>query len=113
MKVTIQSKYLVFPVNTTAEKKRLVFKKQEKEVYGLNIQMDNINPNFQAYIDLSAYMGETLEIAILPEIDIVYRETDTMDIPGLYQESPRPQVHFSTKNGWINDPNGLVYWNGA
>src|SRR5690606_11214885 len=30
----------------------------------------------------------------------------------LYQEQNRPQFHFSTKRGWINDPNGLVYYDG-
>ncbi|WP_183559932.1 glycoside hydrolase family 32 protein [Mucilaginibacter sp. SP1R1] len=28
-----------------------------------------------------------------------------------YQEQYRPQVHFSPKQHWINDPNGMVYFN--
>ncbi|MEZ2334287.1 glycoside hydrolase family 32 protein [Mucilaginibacter sp. RCC_168] len=30
-----------------------------------------------------------------------------------YQEQYRPQVHFSPREHWINDPNGMVYYNGT
>ncbi|MFC1601814.1 glycoside hydrolase family 32 protein, partial [Candidatus Sumerlaeota bacterium] len=30
-----------------------------------------------------------------------------------YAERFRPQYHFSMQQGWINDPNGLVYYDGV
>ena len=31
----------------------------------------------------------------------------------LYREKHRPQLHFSPKEKWTNDPNGMVYYNGT
>lgn len=33
-------------------------------------------------------------------------------LPEYYNEKYRPQFHFSARKNWINDPNGLVYYDG-
>ncbi len=38
--------------------------------------------------------------------------TKTTDTPAEYAELYRPQVHFSPPSGWMNDPNGMVYYKG-
>ena len=39
------------------------------------------------------------------------------DVPvvkqALYSEQHRPQIHFTPKEKWMNDPNGMVYYNGT
>ena len=113
MKIKIAKKYLIFPVNTLVSKKELFFNKGTETVYKLNIKLDNINPDFYAYIDMTRFIGEELELSILPEMKISFRESDTIDSENLYNEPHRPQVHFTPKSGWMNDPNGLIYLDGV
>ena len=112
MKIQISHRYLVFPVNHLAAKKRLCFLKGESVVYALDISIDNLNPGFEAFVDVSRFMGETLTLSVSPELPLFYREADEIDLPDLYGEPYRPLVHFTTKSGWINDPNGLIFHEG-
>lgn len=112
MEIRIEKKYLIFPINTSIGKKRLTFLKDHISVYALNIRLDNLAPDFEAFIDVSRFLGETLELTVEPDMTISFRTSDEIDLPDLYQEQTRPQVHFSPKIGWNNDPNGLVYVDG-
>lgn len=102
----------MFPTSSFATYKRLRFAENDREVYAMNVKLDNIAPTFYAYIDVSRFMGKELALTVEPATELCFRETDTMDIPNLYTESLRPQVHFTTKNGWLNDPNGLIFLDG-
>jgi fructan beta-fructosidase len=42
---------------------------------------------------------------------IVKANSQTID--STYHEQYRPQIHFSPKAHWTNDPNGMVYYNGV
>ena len=112
MKTVIDSAFLVFPVNTLGAPKKLSFFEKDKKVYEISIKLDNINPDFYAFIDVSRFMGKELDISVFPQMDIKYRKSDEIDLD-VYNEPLRPQVHFTTKNGWINDPNGMIYIDGV
>ena len=111
--ITIRKKYLIFPVNTYGKCKRVKFSLKDEAVYRLQIKLDAFSPDFFAYVDMSRFMGETLSIDIAPYVEVEIGESDTMDIPNLYREPMRPTVHFTTKNGWLNDPNGLIWLDGT
>lgn len=112
LKYTICSKYLVFPVNKEAAVKRLTFLAGETPVYELNIRLDNLHPDFYSYVDVGRFMGEELELTVDPIMPLRFETAEEMKFKDEYKEPLRPQVHFTTKNGWNNDPNGLVYMDG-
>ena len=108
----IKNKYLVFPVNTLSAPKDLNFKRDSETVYHLSIKLDNLNPNFYSYVDVSRFIGLVIDISVEPEMKLEFCQADEINIDNLYHEPMRPQAHFTTKNGWLNDPNGLIYLDG-
>jgi fructan beta-fructosidase len=44
---------------------------------------------------------------------VVVCKTEARAQVSLYSEPHRPQIHFTPKEHWMNDPNGLVYYNGT
>jgi fructan beta-fructosidase len=54
--------------------------------------------------------------ALLPAgskaLDALKLSDDVPDTEKLYREKHRPLFHFTSRVGWLNDPNGLVYANG-
>ena len=37
---------------------------------------------------------------------IDFKTSNDINIDNLYNEHLSPKLHFTTKNGWINNPNG-------
>ena len=113
MTIPITSRYLLFPVNTRAVRKTLIFSSGGREVYRLKIRLDNVSPDFTAPIDVSRFMGQTLTLSVSPEMEIRCTAADEAPLSDLYREPLRPQLHFTTKCGWNNDPNGLLFYGGV
>ncbi len=106
-------KYIVLPVNERLTKTLPVtFFANGEPVYKLDVRLDPQNPTFDAYIDISRFSGNQLSVSSNPEIDFPVRYADKLDEQALYSAEERPEVHFTTPSGWINDPNGLCEYNG-
>ncbi len=74
--------------------------------------------DFWTSLDLSEFKGRQLTLwadkpsAERPGFDLIVQADALKGAENLYQEKYRPQFHFSAQRGWINDPNGLVYYDG-
>lgn len=72
---------------------------------------NKIEATFNGWIDRIAIWNKYLDdhtVAALSGLSALNND----GLPGYYNEKYRPQFHFTAKKNWINDPNGLVYYNG-
>ncbi len=113
MKILISHKYMLLPVNVNTSKKHVCLFDGDKLVFDLKCKVDNISPHFTAYIDVSHLIGMELNMTVTPSMPCTPEFADEFDLPSIESEPLRPQVHFTVKNGWNNDPNGLVYADGV
>ncbi len=113
MKLQVTKKYLTVPVNTERPTVKLLMRDiNGKLLFDLDCSPDAKEPNFTAYIDVERFRGMILELSTQPEIELSVEETDDFVDDSVYAEDMRPRIHFAVKNGWNNDPNGLVYRGG-
>jgi len=75
-------------------------------------------PDYWAYLDVSEFKGKKVMLKIdhLPEnsqaLANIMQDDAALDMAEIYKEPYRPQLHYTVKRGWLNDPNGLVFYKG-
>ncbi|HPX40762.1 MAG TPA: 2,6-beta-D-fructofuranosidase, partial [Candidatus Hydrogenedentes bacterium] len=83
----------------------------------------NRNEPYWLTWDVSRLKGQNGTLSIIEVTRGAHRIADTVRHDGevrgvlyvtdrLYEESYRPQFHFTPKTNWTNDPNGLVHYDG-
>lgn len=118
--LTFDKRYLLLPVKTRAKdipKQHVSVIVDGASVRQFHIELDD-QPDWFAHLDVSEWKGKTatLRVENLPDgskaPDLVTTSDEVWNTAGLYRESLRPQLQFSARVGWINDPNGLVFYDG-
>ena len=112
----INTKYLHLPVKTGAPMRRMSFTVGKDIVREFDIELDvSEKPQFWAFADVSAFKGRKLTLSVmLPADSRIPGFAESDDVPDaekVYREKHRPLFHFTSRFGWLNDPNGLVRHN--
>ena len=110
MELNCESRYILLPASWNAKPKRLVFLDGREPVLDLAVALDADEPGFLFPVDIARFRGKTLGLTCEPEVDFLPVQTD--DPPLDYAGKYRPWAHFTARRGWINDPNGLVWYRG-
>ncbi|MGM9637945.1 MAG: glycoside hydrolase family 32 protein [Eubacteriales bacterium] len=112
VQITVKNKYMVIPVNMNAKRKKIRFFKDGHLVFDFDAHIDFNTPRFYTYLNVERFKGLTLTLTSDPRTDIHFTLVDTIPTAGIYKEELRPMVHFTSRIGWINDPNGLICYQG-
>ena len=114
--ITIQvtKRYLNLPVSQSVDRASMTYAVDGKQEQKFVIRLSD-QPDYWVFSDLSAYLGKTLTISYEGDaagLSKIYQDDQIAGQDSLYQEQYRPQFHFTTRRDWINDPNGLVFYEG-
>jgi len=115
----LQKHYLNLPVKNGARKRLMQLVIDETVVRDFDIALAPGEPDFWVFIDVRPYRGKKAVLRIDkydPQknqgFDAIYQDNTYPGRENLYKEKLRPQFHFSSRRGWNNDSNGMVYYDG-
>lgn len=114
-----QNRYLNFPVRNGAPKRLVHLLLDGKVVREFEIELASGEADFWVFLDVSAFAGRRGVLRIdkydplrAAGFDAVFQADAFPGEQDLYRERRRPQVHFTSRRGWNNDSNGMVYHEG-
>ena len=114
----VSKRYLNLPVKNGATMRRMRVVVGESIVREFEIELAEGQPDFWVFLDLTAFMGKTATIQVdnLPRysrgLRLVGQADEIRGAENLYREKYRPGFHFTSRRGWNNDSNGLVFYKG-
>lgn len=116
--IAADKRYLTLPVQTGQPKRRVAVLVDGQPWREFEVELAATKTDFAAVLDLAEVRGKklTLRTERIPEELRGWKDVATSDaLPDAetaYREKHRPGFHFTSRRGWLNDPNGMVYHDG-
>ncbi|MCF0196858.1 MAG: 2,6-beta-D-fructofuranosidase, partial [Bacteroidaceae bacterium] len=114
--IKVKARYLNFPVSHGVERARLTFTAPGTDTLRMVARLTGGTPDYWTFKDMTAYRGKTVTLTYegaAEALDAILQADTIVGQGMMYTEANRPQFHFTTRRGWINDPNGLLYHQGT
>lgn len=112
MKIT--KKYLNLPISHKTDRAIMTLQADGKK-QSFDIRLASSTPDYWVFCDVSQYKGKNIVISYKGDntgMDKIFQADEIVGQADLYKEKNRPQIHFTQRRGWNNDPNGLLYYEG-
>ena len=110
-------RYIIFPVKDSDPRVTARILSGGTSADRFTISLAVGEPDYWVFFDANSYRGKTLVVQLEGDVknDLLQRVQAASSYPGqenVYKEKLRPQALFSSQRGWINDPNGLIFYAG-
>jgi sucrose-6-phosphate hydrolase SacC (GH32 family) len=118
LQLTASSHYLEIPVVNEGPLSNVAIAVAGDIKQNFRIRLADGKPDWWGVYNIGPYQGQpmTLTADALPAgskgLSRIYQTDHPVYPADLYHEPLRPRFHFSPKQGWNNDANGLVYYEG-
>ena len=117
--LTLTNRYLNLPVKTGNTLRRFELVVDGLVTHEFFIELaDAVTPDFYAFIDLNDFQGRQALVRVdsvaanATQLNSLILSNGIVGTNTFYQETHRPIYHYTARRGWLNDPCGLVYFNG-
>jgi fructan beta-fructosidase len=113
--IKITKRYLNLPVSQAQNRGTMQFNIGGKQERSFKIRLAGNEPQYWVFCDMSAFKGKTINISYDGDgagLSKIYQDDKIAGQDSMYKEKNRPQFHFTTRRGWVNDPNGLLFYEG-
>lgn len=113
--ISVSKKYLNLPVSHSVERAKMTFEVNGKKELDFVIRLAPEKPDYWVFYDMTSFSGKELRIKYegnAKGLADIYQGDEINGADSLYRESNRPQLHFTSRRGWNNDPNGLIFYEG-
>jgi fructan beta-fructosidase len=114
-----KDRYLNLPVSYEAKSRIASIFVDGEKIREIKIQLAEEDPDFWVFIDIKEFKGEEITVRLerfgdKPSLglEIAHQGNTYPGEENNYKERLRPQIHYTSKRGWNNDTNGLVYYDG-
>ena len=111
-------KYLNMPVKHRARKRTMDILIEGDIVRQFEIELAEGEPDYWVFLDVSEFKGKKATLKLNATagksnlLEKIYQDDAIREAETFYKEKNRQQFHFSSRRGWNNDSNGMVYYDG-
>ena len=111
-------KYLNMPVKHGTATRTMDILIDGKIVRQFVIELADNEPDYWVSLNVSEFKGKKATLKLNASarksngLEKIYQDDAIKEADTFYKEKNRQQFHFSSRRGWNNDSNGLVYYDG-